>query len=604
MRINLLSLHQIRVVFQSLLLFLSFTVICFNSVALTSVPTSMTMNAGTSSGVVTNLSMDNEGKVVNYYTNINGQIMITFQFSATGLPANPSLKARMMQLSSLDIFSFKYKNAAGSFIEFGSTTGNASEYKYINLTLPSESIVGSLITIRLTSNTSAMNCNLDYLVIKDSLTSDAITSPPSGKIAITPVGSTGIFNNPERGFHKYEGISTSVAKFQENAVNGSTLNIVVISLEAFKNTTISSDFITQYEAMFSRARTAGVKLILLHRYHEIANFASDPSEATIMNHINQLAPVITANADVVYVVHAGFIGAWGEWYFTQHDFPTKERIFKALVQSLPTSLTVAIRTPILKIDMFAMTGPNKPTLDPTLAKRVGHHNDCFLANADDMGTGSGYNLLNPSDWRDFIGRENKALAIPVGGETCAVSGYSGCTNALTQMRRQGYSYLNIDYNGDVISSWKNDGCFAEINRNLGYRLKINRASFPTTASRVGTIDLSFSIQNLGFSGLVNPRPMKLVLYNLLNTYSLDLGQSAQRFTPGITYINKAISLNSLSIVKGNYKMAIWMPDRKATLQNKSVYSLQFANQNTWDNLNGRNILKDINGISATINITD
>jgi len=595
---------QERIVIQRLMIVLILIFMSLVSKAITSVPTTMTMNAGTASGAVANLTQEKEGKIINFFTNINGQITVTFQFSATGLPYNPSLKARFMQLGGSDIFTFKYKNAAGSFIEFGSTTGNPSEYKYLSMTLPSESIVSGLITIRVNSNTSAMNCNLDYLVIKDSLLADPVNPPATGKIAVEPLTSNIIFNNPERGFHNYEGIDTSTSQFLSNVSAGSTLDIIVVSLAPFMNSTLSSAFLTQYEAMFSRARSAGVKLILLHKYHDNMDFKSDPTETIMLNHIAQLAPIITANADVVYVVHAGFIGAWGEWYYTQHSFSVKENIFKTLVQSLPTSITVAIRTPSLKIDMFNMTGPNKPTIDLAIAKRVGHHNDCFLASADDFGTGADYNILNPADWRDFIGMENKALAIPVGGETCAVSTYSTCSNALTQMRRQGYSYLNIDYHPTVISNWKSGGCFNEINRNLGYRLKVNKTTFPATASRVSSMDLSMDIENLGYSGLVNPRSMKLVLFNATNTYYIDLGQSSQRFTSGLTYLNKAIKLTPLNIVKGNYNMAIWMPDRKSTLQSKPVYSIQFANTSTWNSSKGWNVLKNNLGVNATINITD
>jgi len=43
-----------------------------------------------------------------------------------------------------------------------------------------------------------------------------------------------------------------------------------------------------------------------------------PTLEWILRHVDQLAPVIRDNADVIYVMQAGFVGAWGEWHSATH----------------------------------------------------------------------------------------------------------------------------------------------------------------------------------------------------------------------------------------------------------------------------------------------
>lgn len=429
-----------------------------------------------------------------------------------------------------------------------------------------------------------------------------MTGPSTNEIiTIQPLSSSAIFNNPERGFHHFVGISTS--EHAANLANGSTLAISVVNLGAFKNASLSASFLTQYQNMFTNARNAGVKLILLHKYHDTANFTSDPSESRIIGHINQLTPIMSAHSDVVYTIHGGFIGAWGEWYYTQHSASVRKNVIHALLNGLPPSLSVAIRTPAFKVNMFNMTGPNIAGIDAQLAKRVGHHNDCFLAGPDDMGTGGGYTLGNPPDWRDFIGQENRLLSVPVGGETCAMAGsISSCSNALTQLARQGYSYLNIDYHLDVLQGWRDGGCFDEINRRLGYRFKINQAQYPAEVSSSSTFNFSMLIENSGFAGMVNSRPVKLVLFTPQTEYVIDLNQNPKTWIPGLQSVNAVINLSQANITPGEYNLAIWMPDNHPGLQNRPGYSVQFANALSWDAVKGRNVLKNSTGVKAVLKV--
>jgi len=40
------------------------------------------------------------------------------------------------------------------------------------------------------------------------------------------------------------------------------------------------------------------------------------------------------------------------------------------------------------------------------------------------------------------------------------------------------NYLNIDYNKKVLDRWKEQGCFDEIRRRIGYRFVLESAQLP------------------------------------------------------------------------------------------------------------------------------
>ena len=62
----------------------------------------------------------------------------------------------------------------------------------------------------------------------------------------------------------------------------------------------------------------------------------------------------------------------------------------------------------------------------------------------------------------------------MGGETCAVnSPRSDCTTAMEELERFHFSYLNWDYNLDVLNSWSGvEGCIDNVMSHLGYQLVI------------------------------------------------------------------------------------------------------------------------------------
>jgi hypothetical protein len=133
-----------------------------------------------------------------------------------------------------------------------------------------------------------------------------------------------IFANPERGFYQVNEVQTSSWQalsqtWLQNlrAQNGVSLVFQMIYLDKFVSADLSQSFLDALAADFTTMRKAGVKAVV--RFAYTANSTKpygDASKTRVLGHIAQLKPVLFANSDVIAVLQAGFIGAWGEWYYT------------------------------------------------------------------------------------------------------------------------------------------------------------------------------------------------------------------------------------------------------------------------------------------------
>lgn len=306
--------------------------------------------------------------------------------------------------------------------------------------------------------------------------------------------STEDFPNPERGFYRvaevhtnnYETLDVNQMKTWrtlQQADDGnyklsSSLVFRQIVLEEFANKEISQIILDNIAQDFTAAREAGMKLILRFCYTTTANAGSCPEDficppygdapkQIILKHIAQLKPLLQENADVIACMQMGFIGTWGENYFSDYfgdpsnngngkmldeNWVDKTDVLKALLDALPEDRMIQVRTPQMK--QRAVYGINAPTnsaaltdaeaFNGTMKARIGMHNDCFLASADDYGTYVDYgNSSSPradanATLRAYAEADNKYTV--VGGETCddTYSPQNDCENAgfaQTEMRK-------------------------------------------------------------------------------------------------------------------------------------------------------------------------
>lgn len=219
------------------------------------------------------------------------------------------------------------------------------------------------------------------------------------------------------------------------------LGLMIRDLGAFVETPIPQSWLDSFEGKLA-AQPAN-KIILRFKYRD--KTGPEPSKDLVITHIRQLAPILQKHHDKIVVLQAGFLGDYGEWW--ESDLLIfKHEIFDELAQAFGG--IIAVRTPMIREELL-------PWFSSKLRERVAIHNDCFLASRGNAGTYA----LPVEAWQD-------APSVFRGGETCRLSLFTDCENAVNEIQRQKVHYMNRTYHMDVINRWKADGCYEIIGKYL------------------------------------------------------------------------------------------------------------------------------------------
>lgn len=405
------------------------------------------------------------------------------------------------------------------------------------------------------------------------------------------------FPNPERGF--YEGVELGETDLTwYPAETGNHLLYFNVRLDDYRARDLTPEFLASLEDFFRVTRQAGLKLIVRFSYNNGETYpdpAPDASLKQAIRHIEQLAPVLEANKDVIAWFEAGFIGAWGEWHTSASglDSPeAKAALRDALYRHFPQDRFILFREPAEFTRWYPQPLTEEQAFTQTPQARTGHHNDCFLASDDDWGTYYDYDgSLKIEEWKTYIAQMTRFT--PMSGETCNPNPpRSDCPTALAELERLHWTALNEGYHPDVIQSWKDQGCYAEIRQRLGYRLSLLEASFPQQIHPGETLSLQIRLQNTGFASPMLPRPVYLILVAQDSILRFPLEADPRRWQPGEHTLTASLSLPA-DLPPGEYSLALWLPDPADSLRDDPRYAIRFANENVWDAQRGWNVLGTI-----------
>lgn len=460
--------------------------------------------------------------------------------------------------------------------------------------------------------------------------------------------STDDFPNPERGFYIPIGTSASHFRPLDSAAlrkefagpqkHGkatyaifSTLLMREYTLDTFRGRPLTQDFLDDVDHDLTVVEQAGLKVILRFAYtnkaktgdcpdiYKICPPYGDAPKSIVLEHIAQLAPLLKKHAAIIAVLQEGFIGIWGENYYTDYfgdagnngpghlydsSWNDRNEVLHALLKALPADRMIQVRTPQIK--QKYVYGPHASVDEKPLSAgqgysetdmaRIGYHNDCFLASVDDYGTyyDNGSSVQPKKEANDvlrrYLGEDSRYL--PVGGETCddAYSPQNDCApagHAEQEMARVHLSFLNTTYNNDVNNDWDSLGCIGSIRLRLGYRLVLREAGFPARVTPGRPFTVSLGLHNAGYAMPYNPRSAYLILRNHDNGHEIRL--------PIATDIRKSLSWTKELLLPagtppGRYELFLALPDSYREIANRPEYSIRLANKDCWEAATGYNRL--------------
>jgi hypothetical protein len=389
--------------------------------------------------------------------------------------------------------------------------------------------------------------------------------------------------NPERGFFQFRDMR-SLGSLSGVRQQGFTLVYGKILIDDYRTRDLDSALLSQLSTAFAAVRAAGIKVLPRFHYSDDATSPDAPLDR-VLAHIEQLTPLLRSNADVIVALKAGFVGAWGEWHSSTNNLTApaaRLAILDALLEALPAERMVLVRRPSFKRDAYGGPLTAATALTSTPLARVGHHNDCFLASANDMGT-----YQQPGE-RDYALTDS--AFVPVGGETCAVfPERSTCAPAMAEMALLRFGFLNISYHPDVIQSWRDGGCFAQISCRLGYRLALLRYEAPQALRAGETLSVALRLINDGYARLFNARGVELVLEGPVRR-ELTVAADPRQWTPGTTVDVCLSSTVPPDLPSGEYRIGVRFPDGSASLRGNPSYAVRLSNGTGWDQATGTNRL--------------
>ena len=421
--------------------------------------------------------------------------------------------------------------------------------------------------------------------------------------------------------------------------DGLTLAQTYCYLDGYIGKPIPEEKLVLLQKSFDNLRKRGLKAILRFAYEKDTNRRNGPTLQDILGHIHQLAPVIRKNADVIFVMQAGFVGAWGEWHSSAHELEKDHSALAAIISKvldvLPADRMTQVRVPKYKRWVLeqSILGGRHQVIDAQTAHtnmpaaRIGFNNDGFLARDTCGGTWPEPPYFSNPGNPEFDYMTHESPYVLIDGELFwnDQGGKVDGLKAAVRMRLHHYSSFSLAHSFSEkegkpfsIDDWMqtplteeeiraaklpvSDGYFRDasdsevprtqfeyIRDHLGYRMEIQRATFPSVMRPDDELVVETELINRGFSTIHNPRPVYFVLIDTDGRVTEFPVKDAdprkwqpyepddEDYKPLIHKIGIRSKMPD-SLKPGWYQLGLWMPDAYESVCMDPRYAVRTANR--------------------------
>jgi hypothetical protein len=320
---------------------------------------------------------------------------------------------------------------------------------------------------------------------------------------------------------------------------------------------LTEDALNVLQQTFDNIRDLGGHVIVRICYDPWYNGRSNvtPAHEWVLKHVKQLAPVLSKNTDVIVALEMGMHGAYGEMH--SDTSITYDRVAEAvnlMLRNTPPELKILTRTGNYSAKVLGFNNwgadfriDGEKFAEIAKAKgdtmyRVGMFNDGYLGTQYDYGTWGADCKTSICREEGVAWLEKYSVNTPYGGEALTTASGYQVINTPEFLAYEGFrthtSYLNIQWNNNLIDSWKKTtfkqkdfdydparvdslSGFKYINDHLGYRFVLRESWLSDTVGNDGILRAKLRIQNVGFGNLTRKMKASVYIHGMVDFGPLD-----------------------------------------------------------------------------------
>lgn len=453
---------------------------------------------------------------------------------------------------------------------------------------------------------------------------------PNGPEIVGPMTSILPIRNPERGLNLESNYFAhnlknpwheatfptlwipDVAVLNHAQADSLSLTQLTFYLSDFVGKDISTQAFDNMQRVLDDAVRLGYKAHIVFAY-DFNSYATNAAFTDVFRHLEQLKPFVLRNLGVIGLWRMGFIGAWGEGNQSpmSNDWANKTLLVQKILDAYPDRF-MALRYPS-HLQEFVKRG-----LVSDYVKRIGYTNDYFTASEHPAAVGNDY-TFNSEDYRQV--QENGPFVQVVGeipydeNTVWGLDFLISVPNTIKILKEHHYSAFDVTQNNALnIANWKryeikpadlqrmkvlyDDSYFRNaegalvarsayqfIRDHLGYRMYFDRKQTELHVEG-GFLNYNIKLFNTGFSTILNPRLVKMVLLDesgaiVSNVERKDVDpRTWQPHDPAKRdYVQIYHSIKGqLSLpMSGKYRVGLLLQDPTNELKDRRYFDIVFAN---------------------------
>jgi hypothetical protein len=327
----------------------------------------------------------------------------------------------------------------------------------------------------------------------------------------------------------------------------------------------------------------GIRLMVRFTYNfgPIGPGAMDAPIDVISKHIDQVAPILLQNRDLIFAIEAGFIGTWGEWHDSTNgnDTPAAHKIVLDKELSYFKGLfPILVREPA---DLIQYNGSLTPS------PYLGLHDDYYASSSTDAGTFETCDTSAGFCVPQYTSDQLRSYAATVSAATMFAGEFGALYPPLqscSALDEYSYTYhaqsINVQPSA-IGTALENEGCALSFYNKVGTRIEVLEATIDGSPTANGQLHLALTLANTGYGRVIRPRPVTLLFVSegkVIATFPIALaGMDLRQLTSSAMPVPQTFKINVTLPPSfpnsGSISAVLFIPDPAPSLTSQPTYAL-------------------------------